>query len=68
MQHQNFLGPKIRYLIPVQRLQEIEEKNKKKVFFGYLSRSKYLIFGPKKFLKNVGSAFGTRYYLQKFFF
>jgi hypothetical protein len=34
-------------LVPVQRPQEIDEKNSKKVFFGYLYRSKYLIFGPK---------------------
>jgi hypothetical protein len=33
-------------LVPVQRPQEIEEKNSKKVLFGYLYRSKYLIFGP----------------------
>jgi hypothetical protein len=40
------------HLVPVQRSQEIDEKNSKKVFFGYFYRSKYLIFGPKKFLKN----------------
>ena len=40
----------------------------KKTFFGYLYRSKYLIFRPKKFLKNFGAAFGTWYYLQNFFF
>ena len=39
------------HLVPVQRPQEIEEKNSEKVFFGYLYRSKYLIFGPKKFFE-----------------
>ena len=53
------------HLVPVQRPQEIEEKNSEKVFFGYLYRSKYLIFGPKHFLKNFGAEFGTWYYLQK---
>jgi hypothetical protein len=33
-------------LVPVQSIQEIEEKNSKKVFFGLLFLSKYLIFGP----------------------
>jgi hypothetical protein len=42
-------------------------KKFKKSFFGYLYRSKYLIFGPKKFLKNFLAAFGTWYYLQKKF-
>jgi hypothetical protein len=46
---------------------EIEEKILKKVFFGYLYRSKYLIFGLKKCIKNFGAAFGTWYYLQKKF-
>jgi hypothetical protein len=47
-------------LLPVQRPQEIEEKNSKKVFcYGYLYQSKYHIFGPKIFLKNFGAAFGT---------
>jgi hypothetical protein len=54
-----------RPLVPVQRPQEIDEKNSKKVFFGYLYRSKYLILGPKKLLKNFGAAFGTWYYLRK---
>ena len=53
------------HLVPVQRPRKIEEKNSKKVFFGYLYRSKYLIFRPKKFFKNFGAAFGTWYYLQK---
>jgi hypothetical protein len=52
-------------LVPVQRPQEIDEKKSKKSFFGYLYRSKYLIFGPKKFLKNFGAAFGTWYHLRK---
>jgi hypothetical protein len=58
-------------LVPVQRPQEIEEKTSKKVFFGYLYRSKYLIFGPKNFLKNfgaalaAGAAFSTWFCLQK---
>jgi hypothetical protein len=55
-------------LVPVQRPQEIDEKNSKQVFFGYLYLSKYLNFGPKKFLKNFGAAFGTWYYIQKNFF
>jgi hypothetical protein len=53
------------HLVPVQRPQEIDEKNSKIVFFGCLYRSKYLIFGPKKFFKNFGAEFGTWYYLQK---
>jgi hypothetical protein len=52
---------------PVQSPQEIEEKNSKKVFFGYLYRSKDFIFGPKKFLKNFLAGFGTWYCLQKKF-
>jgi hypothetical protein len=51
------LNPKITTfspLVPVQRPQEIDEKNSKKVFFG-----------PKNFLKNFGAAFGTWYYLRK---
>jgi hypothetical protein len=56
------------HLVPVQRPQEIEEKNSKKVFYEYLYWSKYLIFGTKKFLKHFGAAFGTWYYLQKNFF
>jgi hypothetical protein len=51
----------------IQSPQEIEEKNSKKVLFGYLYRSKYIIFGPKKCLKNYLAAFGTWCYLQKFF-
>jgi hypothetical protein len=46
-------------LVPVQSPQDIEEKNTKKVFFGYLYQSKYRIFGPKKVLKNFLAAFGT---------
>jgi hypothetical protein len=38
-------------LLPVQRPQEIEEKNSKKVFIVFLYRSKYLIFGLKIFEK-----------------
>jgi hypothetical protein len=49
------------HLVPVQRPQEVDEKYSKKVFFGYLYRSKCLIFEPKKFLKNFGAAFGTWY-------
>jgi hypothetical protein len=41
------------------RPQEIEEKNSKKVYFEYLHRSNYLIYGPKKFLENFLAAFGT---------
>jgi hypothetical protein len=52
-------------LVPVQRPQEIEEKSSKNVSFGFLYRSKYLIFGPKKFLKNFGAAFGAWYYFKK---
>jgi hypothetical protein len=51
------------HLLPVQRLQEIEEKNSKKVFFRYLYRSKYLIFGPKKILKNFKDAYRRADYL-----
>jgi hypothetical protein len=40
------------HLVPVQGPQEIEEKNSKKVFFGYLYGFIYFMFGPKKFLKN----------------
>jgi hypothetical protein len=56
------------HLVPVQRPQEVDEKQSKNIFFGHLYRSKYLIFGPKKLLKNFGAAFGTWYYLQKIFF
>jgi hypothetical protein len=54
-------------LVQVQSPQEIQENNSKKVFFGYLYRSKYIIFGHKKLLKNCSTAFGTCYYLQNFF-
>jgi hypothetical protein len=47
------------HLVPVQKPQEIEEKNSEKVNLWDLHRSKYLIFGPKKLLKNFGAAFGT---------
>jgi hypothetical protein len=53
------------HLVPVQRPQEIEEKNSKKILFGYLYRSKYLIFGSKKFMKNFGAAFITWYSKKK---
>jgi hypothetical protein len=46
-------------LVPVQSPQEIDEKISKKSFFGHLYRSKYLIFGHKKFLKIFLAAFGT---------
>jgi hypothetical protein len=46
---------------PVKNPQNIEKKFKK-IFFGFLYRSKYLIFGHKEFLKNFG--LGT-WYLQK---
>jgi hypothetical protein len=52
------------HLVPVQSPQE---KNSKIVFFGYLYRSKYRIFGSEKFLKNFGAAFGNWYYLQSYF-
>jgi hypothetical protein len=55
------------HLVPVQRPQEIEEKNSEKIFFGFLYRSKYLIFGPKKILKKSEAEFGIWYYLQIFF-
>ena len=44
------------HLVPVQNS---KKKIQKSFFFGYLSRSKYLIFGLKKFLKNFEAAFGT---------
>jgi hypothetical protein len=53
------------HLVPVQNS---KKKIQKSFFFGYLSRSKYLIFGLKKFLKNFEAAFGTQYYLQKIFY
>jgi hypothetical protein len=42
-----------------------KKKIQKKFFCEYLCRSNYLIFGPKKFLKNFGAAFGTWYYHYK---
>jgi hypothetical protein len=48
------------HLVTVLSPQEIEYKKLKKVFFGYFYRSKDLIFGPRKFLKNFVAAFGTQ--------
>ena len=45
-------------LVPAQSPLKIEEKNSKNI-------SKYLIFGPKKFMKNFYTAVSTRYYIQK---
>jgi hypothetical protein len=64
------LNPKITtftHLVPVQRPQEVEEKNSEKVFWIFVPVQIHY-FGPKKFLKNFGAAFGTWYYLQNFFF
>jgi hypothetical protein len=61
------LNPKITTFRPLVPVQSPQEKIQKNFFFGYLYRSKYLTFGPKKFLKNFLAAFGTWYYLQKNF-
>jgi hypothetical protein len=52
-------------LVPVQRPQEIDEKNSKNVSFGYLYRSKELIFGHKNFSKFFKLHFSKIF--QKFF-
>jgi hypothetical protein len=54
------------HFLPVQSPKKIEEKNSNKVFFGYLYRSKYLIFRPKKFSKNFGAAFVTFGFVEYF--
>jgi hypothetical protein len=60
------LNPKSTTFSPlVQRPQKIEEKDSNNVFFGYLYGSKHLIFGPKKFLKFFGAAFGAWYTIFK---
>jgi hypothetical protein len=52
-------------LVPVQRPQEIDEKNSKKVFFWVFVPVQIPFFWTKKFLQNFGAAFVTWYYLRK---
>jgi hypothetical protein len=51
---------------------KIPKKSKKKIqkkfFLVIFTGPNTLFFGPKKFLKNFGAAFGTWYYLQKNYF
>ena len=49
-------------LVPVLNPQDLK-KSMQKFKKWYLYRFKYLIFVPKKFLKNFGGVFGTWYYL-----
>jgi hypothetical protein len=53
------LNPKSTTLVPVHSPQEIVEKKTRKDIFGYLYRSKELIFRPKNFFKNSLTTFGT---------
>jgi hypothetical protein len=57
--------PHFRIWYPIQRPQEIEEKNSRKDFFWVFVPVQKPYFGAKKILKNSGAAFGTWYYLQK---
>jgi hypothetical protein len=50
-------------LVPVLNPQEIEEKNSKKSFFGFYPGPNTSFLG----IKNLLSAFGPWYYLQKIF-
>ena len=49
----------------VQNPLKIQEKNSKKIFYGYLTRYQIPFFEAKKFFKFFFAAFGTRDYHRK---